>query len=114
MNHAALDGYVNGIEEKIMASIANIEPAEDLTRQITEWLAHQVLSDNTPTGGGIIEVEAKIGTIVDSDDVNHRVCRDYPIMSETIFDRDKYDRIGGRRAKFQSSMNQVSDGTAAI
>lgn len=108
ISHTALDSLVNGTEEKIMASIANIEPAEDLTRQITEWLAHQVLSDTMPTGGGIIEVEAKIGTIVDVDDVSHRVCRDYPIMSETIFDRDKYDRVSGRRAKFQSSMKEVS------
>jgi hypothetical protein len=81
-------------------SIMNIIPYEDLTRSVCQWIVGTIGNAETPSGGAVFEIEAKIGEICAADD-GERI--NLPVSTETIFNKDKF-----RATKFESTMNVVS------
>ena len=81
-------------------SIINEVPYEDLTRRICDWIYTTIGEAETPSGGAVFEIEAKIGDIYDIEE--GRRLRLPHIETETIFNKDMF-----RKTKFESSMNMV-------
>jgi hypothetical protein len=82
-------------------SITNTIPYEDLTRSVCDWIVRTIGHAETPSGGAVFEIEAKIGEIRAMDD-GERI--NLPVDTETIFNKDKF-----RATKFESTMNVVCD-----
>ena len=82
-------------------SITNLIPYEDLTRSVCGWIVRTIGHAETPSGGAVFEIEAKIGEICAIDD-GERI--NLPVDTETIFNKDKF-----RATKFESTMNVVGD-----
>ncbi|KAI4160427.1 MAG: hypothetical protein LQ342_005751 [Letrouitia transgressa] len=89
-------------------SITNVVPAEELTREISNYLFAEVVQRNgcgfAPAGGmqssgAIVEIEAKIGNIIDRN-TNDRIR--IPVMTECILDRND----PSLRTAFRSSMTE--------
>lgn len=87
-------------------SISNAEPHEELSREIADFLYHQVVCRNDPalinTDGpaAVIEIEAKIGHLIDKA-TGQRLA--LPVITETVMD-------GGDtnwRIQFKSSMTEA-------
>lgn len=90
-------------------SITNVVPAEELTREISNYLFAEVVQRNgcgfAPAGGmqssgAIVEIEAKIGNIIDRN-TNDRIR--IPVMTECMLDRND----PSLRTAFRSSMTEV-------
>ncbi len=81
-------------------SIINEVPFEDLTRRICDWIFLTIGDAETPSGGAVFEIEAKIGDIFDIEE--GRRLKLPHIVTETIFNKDVF-----RKTKFESSMNMV-------
>lgn len=85
-------------------SINNIEPHEELSRCIADFLFMHVVQQTDPAFASssptapILEIEAKIGNLIDKS-TNSRLR--LPIRTETIFDADD----PSWRIQFRSSMN---------
>ncbi|KIV77563.1 hypothetical protein PV11_09353 [Exophiala sideris] len=81
-------------------SITNVVPVEDLTRKLCTWIYSILGEANTPQGGAVFEIEAKLGSIFD-EQASHRLS--LPVETETFFNRDKFRG----RTSFKSSMNMI-------
>lgn len=81
------------------------EPLDELSRAVADFLFHNVVLQDDPAlvnggpDGPVIEIEAKLGQLVEKD-TNQRL--KFPVLTETVYDSDTY------RAKFCSSMTEVS------
>ncbi|KAI4134389.1 MAG: hypothetical protein LQ347_001566 [Umbilicaria vellea] len=92
-------------ESSILGSVI---PYEDLTRTISDWLFQQVVTrgdvDTGPAGGGpglgaILEIEAKIGQIID---LNRGERLRLPVLTECVISQSD----PSIRTKFESSMTE--------
>ena len=87
-------------------SIIGSEPYEEVSRQVADFLFHNVVLQNDPAlvnggpDGPIIEIEAKIGHLIDKN-TNDRLA--LPIRSETVFNHND----PSFRVQFRSSMSDV-------
>lgn len=93
-------------ESSILGSVI---PYEDLTRTISDWLFQQVVTREDvgtgPAGGGpglgaILEIEAKIGQIID---LNRGERLRLPVLTECVISQSD----PSIRTKFESSMTEV-------
>ena len=94
------------------STIANQEPFEELTREISDFLFTQIVSrpdigsisaNGTPIGPAVLEIEAKLGQLIDPDT---GLRYNLPIKTESVFDCDK---LGARRRPhFKSIMTEVN------
>ncbi|KAF8253817.1 mRNA triphosphatase CET1 [Wilcoxina mikolae CBS 423.85] len=87
-------------------TIVNSEPYEEVSRQVADFLYHNVVMQNDPAlvnggpDGPIIEIEAKIGHLVDKN-TNDRL--KLPVRTETVFDHND----PSWRVQFRSSMTDM-------
>jgi hypothetical protein len=92
-------------------SITGVIPFEEITKSLCDFLfQHVVLRNDVAVGGAgsaaagqgtIIEVEAKLGHVIDQD---RRERLRLPVLTESVINRDS-----GFRTAFESSMTVVSD-----
>ena len=91
------------------STILGVIPYEDLTRTISDWLFQQVVIREDvgtgPAGGGpgqgaILEIEAKIGQIIDQDRGERLRL---PVLTECVISQND----PSIRTKFESSMTEV-------
>ena len=89
--------------------LGSVIPYEDLTRTISDWLFQQVVTREDvgtgPAGGGpgqgaILEIEAKIGQIID---MNRGERLRLPVLTECVISQND----PSIRTKFESSMTEV-------
>lgn len=89
--------------------LGTVIPYEDLTRTISDWLFQQVVAREDvgtgPAGGGpglgaILEIEAKIGQIID---LNRGERLRLPVLTECVISQSD----PSIRTKFESSMTEV-------
>lgn len=83
-------------------SILNIVPAEELTREISNFLFAEVVSRDDVGSGAVIEIEAKLGQLIDKN-TNDRLR--LPVATECILSKTDPNL----RISFKSSMTEVSD-----
>ena len=87
-------------------TITNIEPFEEISRHVANFLFRHVVQQNDPAlinagpDGPVIEIEAKIGHLIDKG-TNDRLR--LPVLSETVFNTDD----PSWRIQFRSSMTDV-------
>jgi hypothetical protein len=83
-----------------------VEPYEEISKHVADFLYHNVVMQNDPAlvnggpDGPIIEIEAKIGHLIDKS-TNDRLR--LPVLSETVFNNDD----PSWRIQFRSNMNDV-------
>jgi mRNA capping enzyme, beta chain len=82
-------------------SITGVIPYEELTRVVSDWLFENVVSRGDIGPGAEIEIEAKIGQLIDKN-TNERLR--LPVMTETVI------AAGNATTFFKSSMTEVSRG----
>jgi hypothetical protein len=81
-----------------------VEPYEEISKHVADFLYHNVVMQNDPAlvnggpDGPIIEIEAKIGHLIDKS-TNDRLR--LPVLSETVFNNDD----PSWRIQFRSNMN---------
>ena len=91
-------------------SIANMQPFEELTRAISDFLFTQIVirpdigsisASGTPTGPAVLEIEAKLGQLIDPDT---GLRFSLPIITESVLDHTMLE--GRRRPHFKSIMTE--------
>ena len=104
----------NGPLGPLEDSIINVQPFEELTRAISDFLFTEVVTrsdfgsvsaNGTPMGPAVLEIEAKLGQLIDS---NTGLRLSLPVMTETVLDTLNYSSQRGGRINFKSSMTEVS------
>lgn len=81
-------------------SIVNVVPYEEMTRMVSDFLFKQVVLRDDVTGGAVLEIEAKLGQLIDKT-TNDRLR--LPVMSECVL--SPHDTK--LRTAFKSSMTEV-------
>ena len=103
----------NGPFGPLEDSIINVQPFEELTRAISDFLFHEVVirsdfgstsANGTPIGPAVLEIEAKLGQLIDS---NTGLRLNLPVLTETILDVPSFSNQRGGRINFKSSMTEV-------
>ena len=83
-------------------SILNLLPAEELTREICDFIFTEVVTRDDVGPGAVIEIEAKLGQLIDKN-TNDRLR--LPVATECILSKNDPNL----RISFKSSMTEVSD-----